>query len=131
MAGQDGLPGQRESPLGFCFLRPQEGWAESNPRESRSVPLVGFERGSSYFSVTSPRPSILPTAVLPGGLLGHQLLQERILHLVGGALVLDRELVGPPADDGVCAMDLMQPVGGLGDAERHAFLPLRVFVPAA
>ena len=29
------------------------------------------------------------------------------------------------------AMDLMEPVGGLGDAERHAFLPLRVFVPAA
>jgi len=61
----------------------------------------------------------------------HQLLQQRILYLVGRALVLDRELLGPPADDGARAMDLMEPVGGLGDAECHAFLPLRVFVPAA
>jgi hypothetical protein len=40
-------------------------------------------------------------------------------------------LLGPPADDGARAIDLMQPVGGLGDAECHEFLPLpRCSLPA-
>src|SRR3984957_20086689 len=57
-------------------------------------------------------------------LLGDELVKQSVLHFVGRALILERKLLGPPTDDGPRAVDLMQPVGGLGDTEGHEFLPL-------
>src|SRR6185437_4080265 len=46
--------------------------ASASPRRDSGLPcLIQAYWGSLYFRVTSPRPSILPTAVLPGGTNWH------------------------------------------------------------
>ncbi len=64
-------------------------------------------------------------------LLDDLLLQERVLDLVGLPLVVGRELRRPPADDGARLVDLMRPVGDLGDASEPSIPPPCVSLSAS